>query len=192
MNETELIKLCVKKNEKAWGLFIERYAKLVDWAVRKRLLSSGFRCDEGDIEDIFQEVFLTVLKGEKLRQIKDAKCIPGWLSMVASNKTVDFMRQKVCREQNLVFDAEACKEYSFDQEPCSRDILTVIREVISTLSDKERIIISLNLLEERTHQEIARILKIPVNTVSTIIARSKKKLRERLKGRGVEDDFLRS
>jgi len=31
-----------------------------------------------------------------------------------------------------------------------------------------------------------------VNTVSTIIARTKGKLRERLKEKGVENDFLRS
>ena len=192
MNETELIKLCLKRDDLAWGIFIERYSKLVYWAVRKRLSTSGFQYDEGDIEDIFQEVFLTVLKGEKLRQIKDAKFIPGWLAMVASNKTVDFMRQKVRREQKLVVDSETFKDYSFEQDLLNQDLLTVIKEIINTLSDKERIIISLNLLEERTHSEIAYILKIPVNTVSTVVARTKEKLREGLRERGVENDFLKS
>ena len=192
MNETELIKLCLKRDEKAWEVFIERYSKLVYWAVRKRLLISGFQCDDGDVEDIFQEVFLKVLKGEKLGQIKDAKFIPGWLSMVASNKTVDFMRQKVRREQKLVVDSEAFKDYSFEQDLLNQDLLVVIKEIINTLSDKEKIIISLNLLEERTHSEIAYILKIPVNTVSTVVARTKEKLREGLRERGVENDFLKS
>ena len=192
MNETELIKLCLKRDEKAWGVFIERYSKLVYWAVRKRLLISGFQCDDSDVEDIFQEVFLKVLKGEKLSQIKDAKFIPGWLSMVASNKTVDFMRQKVRREQKLVVDSEVFKDYSFEQDLLNQDLLAVIKEIINTLSDKERIIISLNLLEERTHSEIAYILKIPVNTVSTVVARTKEKLREGLRERGVENDFLKS
>jgi len=192
MNETELIKLCLRRDNLAWGIFIDRYSKLVYWAVRKRLLTNGFQSDEGDIEDIFQEVFLTVLKGERLRQIKDAKFIPGWLAMVASNKTVDFMRQKARRRQKLVVDKEVFKDYSFEQDLLDRDIITAIKEAISTLSDKERIIISLNLFEERTHSEIAGILKIPINTVSTVVARTKEKLRETLKERGVENDFLKS
>lgn len=192
MNEAELIKLCLRGDEKAWSIFIERYSKLVYWAIRKRLLVSGFQCDETDIEDIFQEVFLTLLKDQKLSQIKDAKFIPGWLSMVASNKTVDFMRKKAPWKQNLVVDNEIFKDYSFEEDLFNQDILSVITEVINTLSDKERIVISLNLLEEKTHEEIAGILRIPVNTISTIIARTKGKLRERLKEKGVENDFLRS
>lgn len=195
MNESEILERCLKKDKKAWNLFVEKYCRLVYWAIRKRLDISRFKCDEADIEDIFQEVFLTILKGNKLLQLKNPKFIAGWLSMVASHKTVDFMRQKVHWEQsrerletassdNLVF-----KNDSFTQNLFDRDIATLIREIINTLSDKEKIIISLNLLEGRTHKEIARILRIPVNTVSTLIVRTKEKIKGELRKRGVENNF---
>jgi len=188
MSEAELIKRCIKKDKKAWNAFVEKYSRLVYWAIRKRLSMSSFGCDEADIEDIFQEVFLAVLTAEKLSQLNDPKFIPGWLAMVASNKTVDFMRQKVHRQQNLVVDIPV-KDNTFEQNLLSQDVVFVIKELINTLSDKERIIISLNLLEEKTHKEIADILGMPANTISTVIWRSKEKLKEKLKKRGISNNF---
>ena len=189
MNESELIKRCITKDKKAWGIFIEKYSRLIYWAIRKRLAMSSFGCDETDVEDIFQEVFLTVLKDNKLNQLKDPKFIPGWLAMVASNKAVDFMRQKAHREHNLIVDTPVFKDNTFEQDLLSQDVIFAIKELINTLSDKERIIISLNLLEEKPHKEIADILNIPVNTISTIIARTKEKLKEKLKKRGIGNNF---
>lgn len=189
MNETKLIKLCLKKDKKAWDIFIERYSKVVYWAVRKRVQSSNFQCDENDVEDIFQEVFLMVYKSDKLYQIKDPKIIPGWLSMVASNKTVDFMRQKVCWDRKRVINSEALKDCPIGQDLFDADTLAIIEEAINTLSNKERVIISLNLIKEKTHKEIADTLNIPENTVSTVIARTKQKLTIRLKEKGIEDFF---
>ena len=189
MSESELIKRCIKKDKKAWSVFIQKYSRLVYWAIRKRLAASDFSSHETDIEDIFQEVFLTILKGDKLLQLKNPKFIPGWLSMVASNKTVDFMRQKSRRDQALVVDVPVFRDCSFEQDLLSADMIAVIKEVINALSDKERIIISLNLLEERTHKEIAQIAGMPINTVSTIIARTKEKLKKELEKRGIGDNF---
>ncbi len=189
MDESEIIKRCIKKDRKAWDVFIQKYSRLVYWAIRKRLTASGFNSNEIDIEDIFQEVFLAILKGDKLLQLKNAKFIPGWLAMVASNKTVDFMRQKVRLSQDLVFDTPVFRDDTFEQELLSRDTVSVAKEVINTLSNKEKVIISLNLIEERTHKEVARIAGIPVNTVSTIIARTKEKLKKELKKRGIGNNI---
>ncbi len=189
VNEAELIKRCLKKDKQAWSLFVEKYSRLVYWAIRKRLAASNFKYNEADIEDIFQEVFLAVLKGDKLAQLKDPPLLSGWLAMVAANKTTDFMRQRAHREQNVSLDSSLFKDDSFKQVLFDRDIAALIREIIAELSDKEKIVISLNLLEGRTHNEISRILGIPVNTVSTLIARTKEKLKAQLERKGIEDYF---
>ncbi|MBU1122590.1 MAG: sigma-70 family RNA polymerase sigma factor [Candidatus Omnitrophota bacterium] len=189
MNDSKIIKRCLKNDKKAWNVFIQKYSRLVYWAIRKRLATGGFRYDETDIDDIFQEVFLTIFKGEKLRQLKDFKFMPGWLAMVTSNKTVDFMRNKVRLEQNLVFDVPVFRDYTFEQNLFNRDMFFVTQEVIKALSGKERIIISLNLLQERTHKEIAGIVGISINTVSTVISRAKEKIKKELEKRGLGDSF---
>ncbi|MBN2120346.1 MAG: sigma-70 family RNA polymerase sigma factor [Candidatus Omnitrophica bacterium] len=180
MKDSEIIRRCIKKNKKAWVLFIQKYSRLIYWAITKRLSISGFKLNQADIEDIFQEVLLTILKGDKLLQLKDIKFLPGWLSMVASNKTVDYMRDKEYRKQNLIVDIPEFKDYSFEQELLTRDKITVIKNIIDTLPDKEKIIICLNILEEKTHKEIAQIMGMPINTVSTIVARTKEKIKKKL------------
>lgn len=189
MDEAEIIRRCLNKDKKAWNIFIKKYSRLVYWAIRKRLAVSGFTYNEADIEDIFQEVFLALFKGNKLSQLKNAKFLPGWLSMTASNKTVDFMRQKVRLEQNLVFARPVFRDDTFQQELFNQDAIAEVKEIINTLSDKEKVIISLNLLEGRTHKETAQITGIPINTVSTVVSRTKEKLKIELEKRGVEKNF---
>ena len=187
MKEVELLKRCLDNDKKAWGLFVEKYSNLVYWAIRKRLSCSAFQYNQSDIDDFFQEVFVAILEGQKLAQIRDVKFIPGWLAMFASNKTVDFMRQKARLNESLGLNEAIFKDSGEDDDLLSRDMVSLVKEVINSLSDKERIIISLNLLEGKKHQEICKMLNIPINTVSTIISRTKQKLAKSLEKMGIGD-----
>ncbi|MCQ9207996.1 MAG: sigma-70 family RNA polymerase sigma factor [Omnitrophica bacterium] len=187
MNELELIKRCLKKDKKAWDIFVQQYSKLIYWAIRKRLTASGFKLDQDDINSIFQEVFLSILEGDKLRKLKDAQTIPGWLAIIASNKTVDFMRRAISDERRFVSDMPVLTEDKFKQKLYRRDLIDIVGSLINNLPAQVKIIISLNLLEQRTHKEIAAMMNIPINTVSTIIARTKQKLKEELERKGIAD-----
>ncbi len=190
MSEREIIKRCLNKDKTAWSLFIQKYSRLVYWAIHRRLNLNKFEYNETDVEDIFQEVFLTVLKGDRLFKLKDCQSISGWLAMIASSRAVDFIRQKTSRRENLNLDSltltvGAIQELSL----FSQDIDVLLKEVIDSLPDRERAVISLNLLEGKTHKEIGEILNIPVNTVSTIISRTKEKLKEKLQDKGIDENF---
>jgi len=187
MSELELIKRCLQKNKKAWDIFVQKYSKLIYWAIRKRLNTSGFKFNQDSIDSIFQEVFLSILEGDKLGQLKDPKIIPGWLAIIASNKTVDFMRRVIREDNRLVLDQPIIKDDNFEQELHQRDLIDAIGSSINTLSAKAKVVISFNLLEGRTHQEISTLMKISVNTVSTIIARTKQKLKQELVKKGIKD-----
>jgi len=189
MNDAELIKRCLSKDKKAWNLFIQKYSRLIYWAIQKRLSLSGFSCNQADIEDIFQDVFVTILRDNKLLQLKNAQYLAGWLSMIASSRAVDFMRRKAHREHSLVVDPPALKDITLTQQLSDRDFAAQIKEIVASLSDRERIIISLNVLEGKTHKEIAHIVGSPINTISTVIARTKEKIKNKLRKRGTEDFF---
>ena len=62
-NESELIKRCLNKDKKAWGEFVDKYSRLVYWAIHKKMATTRFNCQQADIEDIFQDVFLSILCG---------------------------------------------------------------------------------------------------------------------------------
>lgn len=181
MNEIKLIKLCQEKDKKAWKIFLKKYGKIIYWAIRKRLEKITSDYQQNDIEDIFQEVFLTLFEGNKLNQLNNIKFLPGWLAMVSSNKTIDYMRKKISNKEDLTIDFTTFKDDSFKESLLNRDDFALVNTVIENLSDKERIIISLNILEEKTHQEIAKITSLSINTISTIIARTKQKIKNNLK-----------
>jgi RNA polymerase sigma factor (sigma-70 family) len=181
MDKIKLIRLCLRKDKKAWKIFLKKYGKIIYWAIRKRIEKITSQYQQNDIEDIFQEVFLTLFEGNKLSQLKNIQFLPGWLAMVSSNKTIDYMRKKISNKENLTIDFTTFKDNSFKESLLNRDDFAVVNATIENLSDKEKIIISLNILEEKTHQEIAEITNLSINTISTIIARTKEKIKNNLK-----------
>lgn len=187
MKVHKIIEGCLNKDKKSWDIFVQRYSKLIYWAIRKRLAVSSFESSQDDIDCIFQEVFVSILNGGKLFQLKDIKTIATWLAVIASNKTVDFMRCKIKEGKRLVIEMPVLKDDKFEEELYKRDLLNVLGNIIDTLPIKEKIVISLNLIEDRTHKEIAEITTMPVNTVSTIIARTKEKVKKGLEKMGLKD-----
>lgn len=180
MSKLKLIKLCLKKDKKAWAIFLNKYSRLIYWAIQKRLASIGYGYQQSDIEDIFQEIFLMLFETDKLNQLKDIQLLPGWLAMVACNKTTDYIRKKFHTKESLTFDFTEIADNSFQESLISQDSLSLIDKIIKDLPDKEKLIISLNIMEEKTHKEIANITSTSINTISTIIARTKEKIKNKL------------
>ncbi|MCF7870335.1 MAG: sigma-70 family RNA polymerase sigma factor [Candidatus Omnitrophica bacterium] len=181
MNEIKLVNLCLRKDKKAWKIFLKKYGKIIYWAIRKRIKKITSDYQQNEIEDIFQEVFLALFEGNKLNQLKDVKFLPGWLAMISSNKTIDYMRKKFNNREDLTIDFTTFRDDSFKESLLNRDDFALVNTIIENLSDKEKIIISLNILEEKTHQEIAEITSLSINTISTIIVRTKEKIKNNLK-----------
>ncbi len=181
MRVSKLIRGCIKKDKRAWEAFLKKYSRLIYWAINARLeaINSGYQ--QSDIEDIFQEVFLALLKNGQLGQLKDKKALPGWLTMVASNKATDYMRKKFRNREELVCDFPNIVDYSFEENLMSRNTFFLIDKIINNLSSKEKIVISLSILEEKTHREISQITSTSINTVSTIVSRAKEKIKKELK-----------
>ena len=51
----------------------------------------------------------------------------------------------------------------------------ILDQVLGRLSKKESLVLRLNIVEGRTHSEIAELLKLPAGTVSSLIKRAKHK-----------------
>ncbi len=201
----ELIQDCIKRDKRAWDIFVERYSKVVFWAIRDRLRRFGYNFDEGDIEDIHQDVFISLWSGDKLAQIKERNKVAGWLAMVAGNAAIDYFKRmkRQSPPNSLSIYEEIYKSDdggdrtledvlpSRDAGPAKQahlnDVLGLVDSAIDSLKPKEKMAVKLNLLHGMKHRDIAEALKLPVNTVSTTIARAKEDLKEKLKRKGIED-----
>jgi RNA polymerase sigma-70 factor (ECF subfamily) len=187
MNVIRLIERCLQRDKKAWDLFVQKYSRLIYWAIRKRLVASSFTFNQDDIDCIFQEVFVSILDGDKFLQLRETKTIASWLAIIASNKSVDFMRRKIKENQRIIPDLPESFNNVFKEELEKKDLAGLVSSAINNLSAKEKIIVSLNLIENRTHREIAAFIGMPVNTVSTIIVRAKEKLKRELNRSGFKN-----
>jgi RNA polymerase sigma-70 factor (ECF subfamily) len=177
-NTHDLIERCIKREEKAWIEFINKFSGLVYYSASRRLRGGGFRFNEQDIQDIVQNVFTGIWEKSKLSEVRERNKIQAWLSIVGQTSALNFMRKKkerllredeLCRVENIVSEKGA--EYS-------AELIEELDKAVEKFQPREKIALKLNIIYGKTHKEIADFMNIPINTVSTMIIRKKKLLRE--------------
>lgn len=204
-SDDKLLESCIKKDKDAWDAFVEKYSKLILWAIRDRLIRFRYDFSDGDVEDIHQEVFVSLWSDNRLAQIKDRRKVAGWIVMVAGNAAIDYFRRMkrqmppnaVSLFEETIVSEEGEGKILADLLPAQtanpgREFhLNEFRRMLETeldlLEPKKRIIVKLNLINGMKHREISEALNLPIDTVSAIIARTKEKLKEILKQKGIEN-----
>jgi len=177
----DLIERCIEREEKAWSEFIDRFSGLVYYSVRERLKRNGFGFSDLDIQDIVQNVFIDIWEKSKLAEVRERHKIKAWLSIVSQTMALNFMRKK---RERLLSEEELFKVeniVSDKKENYKAELMEELERAIENFSPREKIILKLNIINGKTHKEIADFMNMPINTVSTIIARRKELLRKKLK-----------
>lgn len=126
-----------------------------------------------DTEDIFQEVFLKyALSSVSFESEEHEK---AWLIRVTINQCKDLLKSIIRRQKawNTSIAAE-CPEQKEDYG----DVL----EAVVSLPQKYKDVVYLYFYEGYSAVEIGKMLGKNVNTVYTLLARAKNKLREKLGG----------
>ncbi len=126
-----------------------------------------------DTEDIFQTVFLKYALSSALFENEEHE--KAWIIRVTINACKDLLKS-FFRSRTVPIDELAFREAEL--VPDNIDVLEAVR----SLPAKYRDVVYLHYYEEYTAPEISRILKKNVNTVYTLLTRSKQLLRERLGG----------
>lgn len=146
---------------------IERYSNTI-----KRLCMVHLKND-ADTEDIFQTVFLKyVLSSVSFESDEHEK---AWFIRVTINACKDLLKN-FFRSRTVPLDDAA--EQSAELPPDYREVW----EAIFSLPQKYRDVVYLHYFEDYTAPQISRVLGKNVNTVYTLLTRSKQMLREKLGG----------
>ena len=146
---------------------IERYSDTV-----RRLCAVHLK-NEADTEDIFQTVFLKyVLSSVCFENDEHEK---AWFIRVTINACKDLLKS-FFRSRTVPLDE--AEERPAPPPPDHRDVW----EAVFALPQKYRDVVYLYYFEEYTAPQISRILGKNVNTVYTLLTRSKRMLREKLGG----------
>lgn len=201
MMTKRLIERCIAKDRVAWGEFVNRFQEVVAKAVKMKLQRFGYAFQLEDVKDLVQNIFLDIWEKNKLEQVRHKERIEGWLAIVSQNAAIDYIRRNshfINRLRTTIANPEGDEAINLVdlipsdaadplEETSTAELRIVLDELIGALPGRERLVITLNLLHEKTQREIAGFLKVPLNTVSTIISRTKAKLRQELEKKGWKD-----
>lgn len=155
------------RSEQEVNKAIDQYSDMI------RRLCMIYLKNDADTEDIFQTVFLKYTLYDK--PFHSANHEKAWLIRVTVNACKDLLKSFFRRRTTSldeVLEQAACFESD------DRDIL----EAVYALPQKYRDVVYLHYVEGYSAPEISKILKKNVNTVYTLLTRSKQKLKETLGG----------
>lgn len=182
-NETEIetdemIAAAVQKGDtEIFGGLVRRY--------EKKLLRYGtkFLSNQGDIENIVQDVFLSAyqnIKGFDTRQR-----FSPWIYRIAHNAFVNELR-KTTRRPLLPFDFDELVSYTVYEDPVTEgreknEMLAMINQSIEKVSPKYKEVLILHYVEGLSCKDIADVIQVPIGTVCVRLKRAKEAVRAQLK-----------
>ena len=128
-----------------------------------------------DAEEITQEVFLTVYR--KLKKFCFESSFDTWVYRIALNSTINYLKKMSKERKKMVqYQDELKQANGFSQE---RKIMSkhyhekVISSLLTLLNPDQRMCIVLRSMEGLSYEEIAKTLKIKINTVRSRIKRGR-------------------
>lgn len=186
LTDPQVIEEARRGSEAAYRELLSRYERPV--------FSLIFRMvrDREAAEDLAQETFIKILNN--LDRYSPEFKFSSWLFKIANNLTIDHLRRR--RVDTISIEgspdaatAESAKATSIavvsgDESPLeeleSRELGTAIERAIGKLRPEYRACIMLRHVEDKSYEEIAEIVKLPLGTVKTYIHRARHELRAAL------------
>jgi RNA polymerase sigma factor (sigma-70 family) len=193
LGDQELISGCLRNDVACWQIFVERFARLVHWSIRKTLTGAVPGGKEEFSREVFQELFERLLEKNELQRLRTVHSVRKFLSVMACHMTLDKLKglsryaKKNFSLESAVLNNENTTLAFLPVDPMLQtEFDGIFGDALSALSPKERACLQFHYEEGKTHLEISRLLGLPENTVSTVLRRTREKLQKKLSENGYE------
>ena len=135
---------------------------------------SRYISDKDDIKDILQDSFIKIFKAIDKFEYKGVGSLRAWSTRIVVNESLKFLKIKE-KSELVSISAWDLPEITTDgEEPDFDEIPTsVILEMIRSLPVGYRTVFNLYVFEQKSHKEIASVLKISENTSASQLHRAK-------------------
>ena len=127
-----------------------------------------------DADDILQEVYLTAY--QKFPQLKNKESFKAWILSIARNKCNDYFRDKA---DQLEIPIDELSEKALTEGRHGITEVSVVRETMERLGDKDKQILYLFFWKEMPQAEIAKLLNIPLGTVKSRLYTAKQNFKNK-------------
>lgn len=178
-----LVEAAIGGEEKAYSQLVDKYERALYFHILKMVK------DRGQVEDLVQEAFVKAFNN--LNTYSNNYAFSTWLYRIATNHTIDYLRKK--KLQTLSIDEPVNtregemkmqlpdKEAATDRKIIRKQRQEMVRDAIEDLPEKYRKVIEMRHMEEKSYQEIADVLDLPLGTVKAHIFRAREMLYKALK-----------
>lgn len=182
-DDSNLVKLAKSGDGKAYDELTVLYRDAV-FSIIYRMVHN-----QQEAEDLTQEAFIKAYNS--INSFNEEYAFSTWLFKIATNNCIDFFRKRKLKtysmDQKIKYkDEEFQQEYASSDPTAEKEMLAseksnMIRQAIERLPEKYRTAIVLRHHEEKSYEEIAAILDLPLGTVKARIFRAREMLKRNLK-----------
>ncbi len=181
--DKELIERALAGNQDAYRQLMERHRPAIYHIVYK--IARGGEV----VNDLVQETFMKAFAS--LSTYRSEYKFSTWLYRIAANAAIDHLRKKRLKTLSLDSPPETSSgrieieipdnSYNPERDFEARERRVSIDEAIESLPDKYRIVIVYRHKDDKSYEEIAEVLNIPIGTVKARIFRARELLKKKLR-----------
>ena len=181
--DEELIQRALGGEQDAYQALLGRYQKTVFHIVIKIIRNSD------DAQDLVQETFMRAFN--TLESYRSEFRFSTWLCKIAANCSIDYLRKKKIKAysmdkpfqtKNGTVEVELEDKGANPEEHLLRKQKIIsIEEAIQSLPPKYKQVIVYRHHDDKSYEELARIMGIPIGTVKARIFRARELLKKKLK-----------
>lgn len=183
LQDQGLVKEALDGSQEAFSQLMEKYRNPIHHHIYRMVR------DKRQVEDLVQEIFIKAFSS--LSSYSTNYAFSTWLYKIATNHTIDYLRRKKLSTLSIdqplkTKDGELEYElpdstYRPDRHIVEDQRRLLIQEAIDSLPPKYYRVIILRHQQEKSYEEIAQELDLPLGTVKAHIFRARELLYKRLR-----------
>jgi RNA polymerase sigma factor (sigma-70 family) len=170
LSDAKLVAACRGGDEEAWGTLVERFSRYV-----YAIAIQGFRLQEHDAEDVFQEVFARVF--ERLDTLREDEAVRPWIAQLTRRLCIDRLR---AGSREVTADTEALPDAPDEDVLARIEEAFDVHDAMACLPEHCREILDRFFARDESYRAIGEALGLPAGTIASRISRCLVKLREEM------------
>lgn len=171
-----LVEAAIKGDQSAYAELMERYRDSIYFMMLKMVKNAD------DADDLTIEAFGKAFN--RLKQYSPNYAFSTWLFKIASNNCIDFIRKKRIKltsmdsgvktdeGETMYIDARSTAKDP-EQEVMHNQKVKHMRELVSKLKPRYRVLVEKRYFEELSYEEISQELDLPLGTVKAQLFRAR-------------------
>ncbi len=188
LSDEEIISGCRSGKDHAWQAFIDRFSGLVHWSIWKYIDILPGSEREDFAREIFQDFFIKLIEKRLLDDLKETTKIRKFIVVSVTHMAQDRLRRQNRKHashrplEEILDLSNPTDDHELDAPQHER--LDILASVLDDLSPKEKTLLDFCYGEDMTHGDIAILLGMEQEAVSTVIRRSKEKIKKKMADNG--------